>query len=111
MAEVWRHDQVTVRVVMQAVNAREKRKRAYTTFMTIMIRLADKGVLERRREGRTDVYTARMSAPEYADARARSEVGALIEEFGDVALAHFAAQVARLSPEHRAKLERLATDA
>ena len=32
------------------------KKRAYTTYMTIMARLHKKGVLVRRREGKTDFY-------------------------------------------------------
>ena len=45
---------------------------------------------------------------EYADLRAQAEVAALVETFGDVALGHFARQMAQLDPESRHALERLA---
>ena len=37
-------------------------------------------------------------------------VAALVEAFGDVALGHFARQMAELDPERRAELERLARE-
>ena len=84
--------------------------RAQTTYMTILGRLHTKGLLERRREGKTDVYRPVHTRAEYADRRAQAEVAALVEAFGDVALGHFARQVAELDPERRAALERLARE-
>jgi len=110
MEVVWQSDAITVREVFEQLNARAPRQRAYTTFMTVMRRLAAKGVLERRRDGKTDVYCAVLTAEEYAAARARAGVGALVDEFGDVALAHFAAAMRGLDPERRAALESLGDD-
>ncbi len=110
MVAVWQHEDMTVRDVFDQVNRQDSRQRAYTTFMTVMRRLADKGLLERRRVGKTDIYRAVLSADEYSAARARAGVGALVEEFGDLALAHFAAAVADLDPQRRARLEQLAGD-
>ena len=110
MEVVWQSDAITVREVFEQLNARAPRQRAYTTFMTVMRRLSAKGVLERRRDGKTDVYCAVLTAEEYAAARARAGVGALVDEFGDVALAHFAAAMRGLDPERRAALESLGDD-
>ena len=99
---------VTVRAVLDAVNAQSGRQRAYTTVMTVMRRLAAKGVLAREREGKADRYRATCSRSEYADARARAQVGELIAEYGDVALAHFAAAMDKLDPDRREQLRRLA---
>jgi predicted transcriptional regulator len=112
MAEVWRQGrEVTVRDVMQAINQQAPRERAYTTFMTIMRRLASKALLERRREGKTDHYRARLTEDEYRTARAGAEASALVERYGDAALAAFASEMDRLDPEHRSVLRRLASDA
>jgi predicted transcriptional regulator len=108
MEELWDREHATVRQVLEALNARSEKARAYTTVMTIMRRLDDKGVLVREREQRTDVYRAILSREAYAQARAGAEIGALVDEFGDVALLHFARQVDALDPERRAALERLA---
>ena len=57
MDEVWARGEASVRAVMEALNADSNRERAYTTIMTIMARLDAKGVLERRREGKTDLLS------------------------------------------------------
>lgn len=107
MEEAWRHDEVTVREVLEALN-RGKKQRAYTTIMTIMSRLDEKGLLARRREGKTDVYRAALSREDYEEARTRAQVDELVAEHGDLALAHFARQLEDLDPEQRKRLRRLA---
>jgi predicted transcriptional regulator len=109
MEEVWRRGEASVREVLDKLN-RGSKKRAYTTVMTILNRLDEKGLLKRRREGRRDIYIPMMTRERYLDARAEAEVGALVSEFGDVALSHFAQQVDQLDPEQLKKLRRLAED-
>ena len=109
MHEVWgRGDEITVREVLEGINARHERQRAYTTVMTVMQILAKKGLLTRRREGNTDVYAAVLDRGAYTEARAAAQIGELVEEYGDVAFAHFARQMAQLDPERRRQLRRAA---
>jgi predicted transcriptional regulator len=108
MEELWGQGEASVRAVTEALNERGAAKRAYTTYMTIMARLYKKGVLDRRREGKTDFYAPKMSREEYMAARARAQVDELVDEYGDVALTHFARQVAGLDPARRRALQRLA---
>jgi predicted transcriptional regulator len=108
MEEIWSVGEANVRAVTDALNARAQKPRAYTTYMTIMARLHRKGVLDRRREGNTYVYVPELDRDEYMTARARAEVEGLVAEYGDVALTHFARQVAQLDPERRRALQRLA---
>jgi predicted transcriptional regulator len=108
MDALWHLGEAPVRAVMDALNRTAAKPRAYTTFMTILARLDEKGVVTRRREGKTDFYRPVYTREEYADLRARAEVESLVDTFGDVALTHFARQVAQLDPERRAALERLA---
>jgi predicted transcriptional regulator len=108
MEEVWARGEACVREVMDAVNARGGADRAYTTYMTIMARLDGKGLLTRRREGKTDFYQAVYSRERYADLRAGAEIDSIVEQFGEVALAHIARQMAQLDPQHRRSLQRLA---
>ena len=107
MEEIWRQGQATVRDVLTSLN-RGTKKRAYTTVMTIMSRLHRKGLLSRARQGKTDFYKPVMGREEYLNARAEAEVEALVDEFGDVALAHFAGQVEKLSPKQLRALRELA---
>jgi BlaI family transcriptional regulator, penicillinase repressor len=108
MDEVWARDACTVRDVLDALNARSPTPRAYTTVMTVMQRLDGKGLLQRERDGRRDVYVAALSRDEYAQARASAQVGALVDEYGDVALAHFARHMSQLDPKRREQIRRLA---
>jgi len=109
MEEMWRQPEATVRDVLEALN-RGPKQRAYTTIMTIMCRLWDKGLLTRERRGRTDVYRAILSREAYLQERAEAEVDAVVEEFGDLALSHFARQVNGLDPERLRRLRELTND-
>ena len=100
-----------MRSVMDALNKRASKKRAYTTYMTIMVRLHNKGMLVRRREGKTDFYAPSQDRDEYLAVRARAEVEDLVAQYGDVALSNFAQQMAGLDPARRRALQRLARKA
>jgi predicted transcriptional regulator len=108
MEEIWRHREVSVREINDTLNGRASKKRAYTTYMTIMTRLTTKGLLERRRSGKTDFYRPVYARDAYRNLRAAAEVDSLVDKFGDVALAHIARQMAQLDPERRQALQRLA---
>jgi predicted transcriptional regulator len=111
MEEMWTQGEASVRAVMDLLNARAAKPRAYTTYMTILARLNRKQLLTRRREGKTDFYRAAYSREEYADLRAQAGVDSLVKQYGDVALGHFARQMAQLDPDRRRQLQRLARTA
>jgi predicted transcriptional regulator len=108
MEVVWERREASVRDVMRALNADAPKERAYTTYMTIMARLDAKGMLERRRKGKTDFYTPTYTRDQYADMRARAELESVVDQYGEVALAHIARQLAALDPQRRRALQRLA---
>jgi predicted transcriptional regulator len=110
MNAVWDRGETTVRELAEVLDEAIPKARAYTTYMTTMARLHRKGLLARRREGRTDVYAPAYTREQYADLRAQSEVAALVDAFGDAALSHFARQIAELDPERREALERAGRD-
>jgi predicted transcriptional regulator len=106
MEELWKAGESSVRTVMDSLNKRADDPRAYTTYMTVMARLHTKGLLGRRREGKTDYYAPAYTREEYMALRAESEVAALVDQYGDVALSHFAQQMAGLDPARRRALQR-----
>jgi predicted transcriptional regulator len=84
MDAVWTaSDPVSVREVLDALNERRPEPLAYTTVMTVMNRLAAKGVLNRHGERRSYVYEATST-----DA-AGIAVHDVIRIYGDAAVAHF----------------------
>ena len=107
MEELWESGDSSVREVMRALN-KGRTDRAYTTYMTVMARLHKKGLLARRRDGKTDYYAPVYDRDEYMALRARAEVDELVSQYGDVALSHFARQMATLDPARRRALQRLA---
>lgn len=91
---------VSVGDVAERLNEHRTEPLAYTTVMTVMARLADKQVLERRREGRGYLYE-----PSAADA-AGIAVKGVIRTYGDEAMAHFFEE-ARADPKMLRRLQRL----
>src|SRR5260370_38156704 len=60
MNALWRLGEATVRDIHAALAT--TRPRAYTTIMTILDRLAQKGVVERKKAGRAGLYKPHLSA-------------------------------------------------
>ena len=108
MEHMWRLGDATVRTVLELLNGSGERQRAYTTVMTVMANLHRKGLLTRRREGRTDVYTPVAARQDYLDARARAEAAALVGRYGEAALMAFVRQMDEIDPQRRKALRRLA---
>src|SRR5258708_206002 len=85
---LWRSGRpMPVREVAGALNAGRGAALAYTTVMTVMSRLARKGILTRSRSGRVYLYV-----PVAADT-AEIAVRGVLAEFGDAALARFVERV------------------
>jgi predicted transcriptional regulator len=109
MERIWELGRTSARAVLEAVNDDPSRApRAYTTVLTIMQRLEAKGLLERTRGPRFDLYEPVMSRDEYVRARADAEVDEIVAEYGELALVQFARHAAALDPERREALRRLA---
>ena len=73
MKVIWQLETATVRDVYEAL--RERRQIAYTTVMTMMNILEDKGFLEKRQEGRAYLYQP---------VQAKSQViSGMVEDFVD----------------------------
>jgi BlaI family transcriptional regulator, penicillinase repressor len=62
MNTLWPVGQATVREIRDLLAPR--RPRAYTTIMTIMDRLARKGIVERKKVGRAYIYRPNLTAEE-----------------------------------------------
>jgi len=75
MNTLWPIGEGTVREIRDQLAPR--RPRAYTTIMTIMDRLARKGIVERRKSGRAYVYRPTLSVE---DARSHA-LGQIVESF------------------------------
>jgi predicted transcriptional regulator len=103
MEHLWQRRQATVRDVATAIQ--EKRPVAYTTVMTVMGHLAEKGLLKRTPvDKRTHLYHVALTRDEFLARASQQMVDALVADFGDLALAHFLEAVEQIEPQ---RLERL----
>lgn len=103
MQIIWQHEEVTVREVWEAL--KPARPLAYTTVMTVMSRLAQKGLLVTRKQGRTYYYRALATTPdEFVAQQAQRAVQQVLANFGDLAVAHFLRELEASSPERLAAL-------
>jgi len=84
---------------------------AYTTLMTTLSRLAEKGVLTQTRipHQRAFEYRAAGSPPEFLAAASREQADRMLEQFGDAALAAFADQLDELPRAQRERLRKAAS--
>jgi predicted transcriptional regulator len=82
---------------------------AYTTVMTTLRRLADKGLLVADATVGKRAYDYRAAGPPEAFLAAASQREAqhVIDRYGDAALAAFAARLNALTPEQRRRMEEL----
>jgi predicted transcriptional regulator len=102
MEAVWDGGEVTVRDVQSVLTT--QRPVAYTTVMTTMGRLADKGFLQRVEVQPAHRYSALLSRDEYAETTVSSILDWLVGQFGDPAVAYF---VDRIEKEDAALLNTL----
>lgn len=100
---MWDRGSASVREVHECLA--ERREIAYTTVMTVMARLADKGMLSRRQDGRAYVYTPAESRDSFCTGVVKSVVAGLFGSTDRPVLAHF---VESLSGDDGAELDLLA---
>lgn len=77
---------------------------AYTTVMTVLSRLHDKGLAERTKVGRSYDYTPSFSEAGLVDHLGRQEVDELVGRYGVVALAQFADVLRDADPQLLARV-------
>ena len=65
----WKHRTLTVKKAVYHLGGSDKQ--AYTTVMTVMSRLADKGILKRRKEGRSFTYEPAVEREVYISDRVK----------------------------------------
>ncbi|MBI2443083.1 MAG: BlaI/MecI/CopY family transcriptional regulator [Candidatus Levybacteria bacterium] len=82
----------------------KKRDIAYTTVMTIMTRLIEKGLLKRTALGKAYVYKPIFSKDTFLTKVSQQIIKNLVSRFGDKAIAHFAQELDKVPEEKKAKL-------
>ena len=97
---------MTVREVLARLNAERERPVAYTTVMTVMARLAEKGILERTLVGQTYEYHVALSREAFLRRASETIARELIEDFGEVAVVSFISALERIDPKRLQELRK-----
>jgi len=105
MNVIWQRGEATVEEVRGALQP--QRQPAYTTVMTVMSRLAGKGVLEREKRGRAFVYRAAADQSEVAGSILSGLVQRLYSGSPARAIAHLIETEEEVPEEELARLEDL----
>ena len=88
MEIVWARGQVSVRCVLSELEKR--RKIAYTTVMTVMARLHEKGILSREMDKNgAFVYVPIKDKKSFISNASEKIIKNFLKEYGDVAVAQF----------------------
>lgn len=88
MEIVWHNGQTCVRDVLDELA--KKKKIAYTTVMTVMSRLHEKGVLTRKmNKSGAFVYEAVSDKKTFIEKKSEKIIKNFLKEYGDVAVAQF----------------------
>ena len=104
MGVVWEVGPATVQDV---VDRRRERKLAYTTIMTVMNRLVDKGYLGREKRGRAYVYRPLVAREQIAGSELRSVVDRFFDGLRSHAVDQLIGDEDALDDAELERLERL----
>lgn len=106
MEVVWLKDtEVSVRDIFETLSC--TREIAYTTVMTIMGRLADKGLLTRRKEGNAFLFSPVITREDFTAQLVDNVVDDLLSDFSEAAMASFINRVGKKDLEAIEKLEKM----
>ncbi len=106
---MWACNEGTVQHVVEEIGHR--RALAYTTVMTVMGHLVDKGLLTRTSEGKRYLYRVAQSRDEFLRTASQNVVRQTLSDFGDLAIAGFMGEISKVKPEKFAELRSLRREA
>lgn len=104
MQTLWQDTRSTVKKVHRKLS--QQRDIAYTTVMTTMGRLAEKGVLNRQREGLAYVYTPAISEEEFVSMVVHQVLDGLMDDYSDMAIDYMIDYLSKNNPEELRRLQR-----
>lgn len=100
-------DTLAVQDVLDTLNERRAKPLAYTTVMSVLVRLTRKGFLARRRDGRAYRYWAVADSTGAVRQEVSTQARELLNDYGELALSGFVDGVAADDPDMLSKLRRI----
>jgi len=104
MQIIWQDERSTVKKVHRKLS--QQREIAYTTVMTTMSRLAEKGVLRRHREGLAYVYTPAISETDFVTMVVQQVLDGLLDDYSTTAVDYMIDYLARRNPNELRRIQK-----
>ncbi|MGM0887308.1 MAG: BlaI/MecI/CopY family transcriptional regulator [Bacillota bacterium] len=86
MEYLWDKDEQSIKVVQQSLELDKPIN--FNTVMTVMNRLVEKGILEKRSEGRLSLFRPVQSKEEFLEEQSKKLTENLLDEFGGAVISH-----------------------
>ncbi|MCS7460911.1 BlaI/MecI/CopY family transcriptional regulator [Paenibacillus doosanensis] len=102
---LWDGAEKSIKDVQQKLERDQKKLVNFNTVMTVMNRLVEKGVLNKRLEGRSFAYSPVLSKEQFIDTQSKELTHELIEEFGPLVVSHMLDALEEADTELMEKLE------
>ncbi|MCA0170416.1 BlaI/MecI/CopY family transcriptional regulator [Bacillus sp. RAR_GA_16] len=100
---LWHGPEMSIKDVKKKLD--EEKSTNFNTVMTVMNRLVDKGVLEKRVEKRTSMFKPLFSKEEFLQTQSKELTQDLMDEFGPLAVNHMLDALEEADPVLIEKLE------
>jgi predicted transcriptional regulator len=104
---LWEGEELSIKEVQQRLEA--EKVVSFNTVMTVMKRLVDKGVLQKRTKGRTSLFKPIQSKTEFLEEQSKKLTGNLLDEFGGVVITHMLDSLTDIDETLMDKLEQKIT--
>ncbi|MEW5593052.1 BlaI/MecI/CopY family transcriptional regulator [Peribacillus frigoritolerans] len=86
MEYLWDKDEQSIKAVQQSMELEKPIN--FNTVMTVMNRLVEKGILEKRSEGRLSLFRPVQSKEEFFEEQSKKLTENLLDEFGGAVISH-----------------------
>lgn len=86
MEYLWDKDEQSIKAVQQSLELDKPIN--FNTVMTVMNRLVEKGILEKRSEGRLSLFRPVQSKAEFLEEQSKKLTENLLDEFGGAVISH-----------------------
>ncbi|KOR78978.1 BlaI/MecI/CopY family transcriptional regulator [Peribacillus frigoritolerans] len=86
MEYLWEKDEQSIKAVQQSLELDKPIN--FNTVMTVMNRLVEKGILEKRSEGRLSLFRPVQSKEEFFEEQSKKLTENLLDEFGGAVISH-----------------------
>ncbi|MEK4484521.1 BlaI/MecI/CopY family transcriptional regulator [Psychrobacillus sp. FSL H8-0484] len=100
---LWNDVEMTIKDVQQVLDLEKVTN--FNTVMTVMNRLVEKGILQKRVEGRSSLYKPVQTRAEFLSAQSKEMTNELMDEFGNVVVSHMLDALEDVDDDLVAKLE------